>query len=427
MRTTRLIASVLLAAVLAQTDVSRATAQSGGGARLLLSACYAAAEASHPALASRQTYDEIERLRSRNIDATWMPSLALGGQATYISDVPSVPFDLPDARSVSKDQYRIGLNVEQVVYAGGRPGARRRVEAASREFEQLSVDATIYSVRGQVDAAFFGALLQESVTATLLTARQSLETRMDEAAAGVREGVVAAGALDVLRVEIIRLDQQLIEARANRATALATLGTLTGLSIADDISLHPDTPAGSGRPEYEVFEAQRTLLAARAVLAGRQRRPTVAAVADVAYGRPPGQNFFEDSFDTFYNVGLSVRWQPFDWGRSRREVQEIEARTALIDAHENALERAIAVAADRLRGDIQRIEALIAQDEAIVTLRERITRRAAASLSQGTITATDFLLEENAERQARLARDLHTVQLAEAKARLATTVGGISN
>ncbi len=418
--------AVAFAAVILAGSGQDAFGQAVDNSRLLLSTSYEAAEASHPAQSTRATFEDIERLRNRNIDATWLPTLTLGGQATYISDVASFPLALPDAPVISNDQYRLGLNVEQVLYAGGRPAAQRRVEQASRQLEQLSVDADVYGVRAQVDAAFFGAMLQESIAATLVSARQSLLARLEEATVGVREGVLAAGALDVLEVEVIKLDQQLVEARENRSTALATLATLTGLTIPDDVVLVADDPAGAGRPEYDVFDAQRELLRARASVATHQRRPTVGVVGDLAYGRPPGQNFFEDSFDAFYNVGLSVRWQPFDWGRAKREVREIEARQTIVDAGQQALDQAIEVGADKARGDIRRIEALIEQDLQIVSLRERISARAATSLAQGTITATDFLLEENAERHARLQHDLHVVQLAAAKARLATTIGRAS-
>ncbi|MCB0717987.1 MAG: transporter, partial [Bacteroidetes bacterium] len=72
---------------------------------------------------------------------------------------------------------------------------------------------------------------------------------------------------------------------------------------------------------------------------------------------------------------------------------------------------------------IARLEEQIGQDREIIVLRERITAEAASRLSEGVLTATQYITEVNAESQARQAQALHLLQLVHAKLDYLTTLG----
>ena len=59
---------------------------------------------------------------------------------------------------------------------------------------------------------------------------------------------------------------------------------------------------------------------------------------------------------------------------------------------------------------------MILKDEEIIALRKNITSTSETQLDNGTITATDYLIELNAEAQAHLNKQQHIIQLAKAKA-----------
>lgn len=405
---------------------------------LTLAACREAAEANHPLQANRTIHDRIAELRLRNLGTASLPALRLAGQATYLSDVPTSPFGSADGPTVSNDQYRVGVTAEQIIYAGGLTSASRELERVIHDLEQQSISVEVYQVRQRVEDAYFGALLHQSAEATLSAALSSLEARRDQMGAQIREGVLPAGAADVLEVEIIRVRQQISDAEAARETALATLSVLTGLAIPSGTVLQtsggssPDTvplqgvdipELASGRPEFEALSLKRASFVARSAAIRAQRRPQFGAVGEAAYGRPPGQDFFRDSFEPFYSVGLILRWAPWDWGRSTRELSELRRRADLVEGEEAELVRQIRIAADAQTRDVERLSNLLTTDDQIVELRAQITSRAAGRLEQGTITATEYLLEEIEERRARLAREVHRVQLQQARARLATVLG----
>ena len=67
------------------------------------------------------------------------------------------------------------------------------------------------------------------------------------------------------------------------------------------------------------------------------------------------------------------------------------------------------------QAEIEKMIQLIAEDNQIVDLRNKVTEAAKAQLENGVITANDFLIQVNAEDQARQARITHELQLLQAR------------
>jgi len=374
-------------------------------------------------------HEEIAHLRRKEINLRLRPSFSAGGQATYHSAVPEIPLDAPglELPSVKHDQYRVSLDVSQLIYDGGVAAGRRRLEDASSAQAQEQVAADFQRTREQVNQVYFAALLQDAALATLRLLREDVEARMRAQQARVREGVAAGGTTDVLEVDLLRIDQQRQEARDERSSALAVLSKLTGLEISEDaVLVVPDVAAempdaAPRRPEYAVFQATRERFELQKRLAEAERRPVVSSSAIVAYGRPPGLDIFENGMSPFYTLGLQVRWPLFR--SARREVRVIDLQKEILDTQEEAFTQNVSAAAERERHDIRRHEALMEQDLQIIALREQIAERARGQYELGVISATEYLLEEHASHQARLTYERRQIELEFARVRYLTTLG----
>lgn len=398
---------------------------------LRLEACYREAAAHHPLQAEGPLHDAIARLNAEALGTRLLPDLSLRGQATYQSDVPSFPLDVPGFALpvISKDQYRVSLDVEQVLYDGGLTRGRQALEYAQRDVNRQAVAVSVYGQRARIDAAFFGVLVQQAHGASLDVLAADLRARRRHLADRVAAGLGTPDDVDRLDVELLRVAQQQAEVAARRRAALDVLGVLLGRVLPDDTVLapprldDPDGPPGRHRPEYAAFDLNRTLLRARERLAARQTRPRLSGFAEAAYGRPPGLDIFENSFQPFWSVGLRMQWGFWDWRRSRREREALTLQRQLVDAREAAFAREVDLAAAQQRQDIVRLEAVLERDDEIIRLQERLAEQAARRLENGVLTATDYLLERNAAHQARLTRALHELQLLQARVQYRTTTG----
>ena len=105
-----------------------------------------------------------------NVRRGYLPQLVLSGQASLQSGAPRLPGALADVlqangydyTGMAKDQYRVVLDLSQVVWDGGDLAARREVAAAEGRVQKARTTVGLYDVRRQVDELFFGILLSTS-------------------------------------------------------------------------------------------------------------------------------------------------------------------------------------------------------------------------------------------------------------------------
>ena len=70
-----------------------------------------------------------------------------------------------------------------------------------------------------------------------------------------------------------------------------------------------------------------------------------------------------------------------------------------------------------------RLEQVLATEDEIVSLREQIVRESAARFRESTITVAEYVDRQTDLLAARIARSLHRVELAQARAAYLTTLG----
>jgi outer membrane protein TolC len=349
-------------------------------------------------------------------------------QAVYQSEVANLPFSLPGvpAPTVPHDQYKVAIGLEQLVYDGGLVRGQKAVESAAAEAATLEAEVAAYGLRDGVEGAFFSVLLADAQSRSLALYLEDLSARKGQLEVLVAQGVRTRAEVDALRAEIIRLEQQQAVAKSIRTAGIETLEALTGWALEDTAELiapKQTTTVLSDRPERALFEASRKQLSRQSDLVARRNRPKVAAFGEAAYGQPPGLNVFEDSFKGFFSVGIRLSMPVWDWRSVERDREEIDVRTELVSAREAAFDQQIQVALARAAADIRQAEAMLARDQELVDLRAGIARDSAVRLENGVATVTDYLVDQNAEFQARLAMDQHTIQLMQARARYSTIQG----
>jgi outer membrane protein TolC len=216
--------------------------------------------------------------------------------------------------------------------------------------------------------------------------------------------------------------------------ALARLATIAGRPIAPDaVPVIPDL-AGlvattrdqlqtlRSRPEYEQFATAQQRLARQIDIADAQTKPRVSAFGRAGYGRP-ALDFIQNQWEWYGIGGVRLQWNAWNWGTTTRERETQSLQQQIVAADEAAFTKSIAVA---LEGDLATIDHLtraLATDQRIIDLRAEVERSARVRLVEGVLTSSDYLARDTELLQARIAQATHQVELAQARARLLTTVG----
>ena len=375
-------------------------------------------------------------LRLRNLGAEQLPSLAAQGHAQYQSDVISFPTTLPSGLGlpfVDRDTYDAHISAQQRLLDPAI-GPRRAAEHAQLAEDQARVHTTLYGVRQEVNEAFFTAALLQAREAELTAAIADLEAQHRVVTARVQDGAALPGEAATLEAELLQRRQDAAALRADRGAALQVLGDLTGRTIAEsDVLALPDLDSAVAearaavdtlhrRPEYEQFTRTRELLARQADLASAETKPRVSAFGRLGYGRP-GLDPLNNRFDTYWLAGVQVEWSPWNWGTTGREQEALAVQQRIVATEQSAFTRENQRAVARDLATIDRLRAALATDDQIIALRERIERETRARFEEGVVTAADYVARRTDVLDARLARDTHRVQLAQASARYLTTLG----
>ena len=374
-------------------------------------------------------------LRLRNIAAERMPSIAGSGQAQYQSSVTKIAVPLPGVTipTPSRDTYDAHVNAQQSI-VDPTIAPRRGVERAQLAQSQAEVRTSVFSRRQEVNDAFFAAASLQQRIADINSTIKDLESRLRETAIRFREGTALPGDTAAVAATVLQRRQDLYQASADRAAAIARLSELTGRTISDSAAVViPDLAAPVAqalgaldqlrtRPEYEQFNATRDLLARQEEMQSAQEKPRVSAFGRVGYGRP-GLNALSTAFDSYWLAGVQVQWSPWNWGTTTRDREVLEIQREIVGTNEAAFTQSLHRGIQQSIASIARLDSILALDDGIVSLRERIDSESRVKLNEGVITASEYVDRNTEVLSARLARNQHRVQLAQARANLLTTLG----
>jgi len=425
-------------AVLSAAHAPTAFAQGGQspGAPLELAALQQRALMADPRAREFALADDQTRLRVRNIDLEVLPTVSALGQSQYQSDVPRAPFTLPGGQALfspPKGTYDLSMRVDERVFDPTR-GPRLALAEADRAASHARLRTAMFSVREEVNEAFFTAALLGQQMDALAATLADLEARSREVAARVREGAALAADGAVVDAAILQYRQQDAELRAGRAAALERLLSLTGEAIGPEAELAmPDLAAAvarargdldrlRARPEYEQFARARDQVSRQADLAAAAERPQLSAFGRVGYGKP-GLNFISDQQESYALAGVQVQWKGWTWGSAARERQALGLQQAMVSADEAAFSERLRRSARTELSMIDQMASSLALDDRIVALRQSVDGVTRVRLGENAVTAAEYIDRHSDLLTAQFAQARHRVELARARAALLTMLG----
>jgi outer membrane protein TolC len=240
--------------------------------------------------------------------------------------------------------------------------------------------------------------------------------RIESLQSALSNGVITKSDIDVLTSEKINLIQQLSENETLKGSLLKILSSLTGSEI--DSSTELILPAAWNkmtreltRPELELYDLRKEQLSAGLKVLESKRMPKAFGFATLGYGNPPGNNFFKDEFAPYYMIGASIKWNIFDWNKTRNEKQLINLQQVILENRKSDLTENLNRLLEAKNAEIVNLNSMLESDTALIAIRKRITGTAESQYENGTITATEFLNALNSERQAMINYEIHKINL----------------
>jgi len=358
-----------------------------------------------------QSHLDIAALRKGKL-----PQLDIHAQATYQSDVTMLPIQIPNAAVTppNKDQYRATLDVSQVIYNGGLIDAASKVKEVTSKIDRQQVEVDLYALKDQVTQLYVSVLLLQENRNLLMAKDEQIKARIKEVKAGVTYGTLLASAEQALEAERLIIQQQFAELDYNRSDLIHRLSLLIGKELTPDTHFgepHVFIPGSEReRPELQLFDLQKEQIDRSSELISRSKLPQLNAFAQGGYGNP-GLNMLENSFDSFYMAGLRLKWNLFDWEKTKTEKQSLEINKDIINARRETFELNNRIELTHLQSEIDKMKVLIATDNEIIALREDILKTSGSLLRNGVITPSAYITEFTNLYQAKSDLNLHQIQL----------------
>ncbi|MCC3155345.1 TolC family protein [Hymenobacter sp. BT770] len=408
-------------------------AQSGGPA-LTLADCQARAQHNYPLTKQRELIEKTRDYSVANAAKGYLPQLSFSGQATYQSETINFAKELPAGSplaaalpTISKDQYKVTGQLDQVLYDGGSIRYAQQARRAEADVQAKNLDVSLYALRERVNQLFFGVLLVDAQLKQTALRRADLQSGVQKTEAQLANGVAFRSSLNELKAELLGVDQSLTQLRATRRAYLAMLGLFINQTLDEQTPLVPPAPVGLtqsvNRPELSLYEAQRRTYDAQENLLRAAFQPRVGAFFQQNYGRPTF-NFISNDFGFFWLGGVRLSWNPSSLYTTRRhDVQLLGLSRQNVDLQRETFLFNTTLALSQQRADVQRYQELLAQDEQLVALRASVKTSAQAQLQNGVITSHEYITKVNAEDAARQAQVLHQIQLLQAQYAYQTTSG----
>lgn len=399
---------------------------------LSLQSCLDAAHNYQPLARQQPLIEAAGTAALQQLRSGWWPQATLNGQASWQSEVTELPIRLPnfEVPAISRDQYRLTLEVAQPLWDGGQVARQSNVQKAQTRIEQQRLLTEEYSVKEQIILFYCSVLLAQQQGEILANLRKDVESRKTRAEEQLKQGTAIPLAVQTFSVRLLEMDQQAEEAQTRRKSALEALRLLTGLPFSDDAVLSADIPAtatnGSPaeRPELQLFALQQQGTLEQEQLARTRLMPRVNAIATLGYARP-GLNFLSNDFSPYAILGANFRWNlsGFYNGSVQKERQQYRLQSARIAAQRDQFLLQTSVRRQQQQQEIARLEKMLHTDKSIVQLRESMAATVAVQLENGVLTPTEYLGETTQITQARLQTALHETQLLQAKMMLQYIIG----
>jgi len=387
---------------------------------ITLEECYDLVTENYPLAKQSKLLEAQNKLDAEVIATSKLPQLSLDAQVTYQSDVIEFPLAMSGIEPLNKDQYRATVSLNQLIYNGGATAASLDLKSAQLKTKQKQVEVSLYQLKQQINQLYFSVLLAQESQLLLKAKKVQLEAKLKEVQSGIKYGVILPTSDKVLEAELLKINQQCNALESNKATLIETLSSLISQPIDASITfqkplIETQLRTELARPELELFQFKKDEIENYETLLSKQNAPKLLGFATGGYGNP-GLNMLDNSFQTFYTVGVKVNWTVFDWNANKKQRASLAINKDFIENETEIFKLNTNIALNQQQKEIDKIESFITSDLEIINLRKDVLKSADSQLKNGVITSSAYITELTNLYEDENTLIKHNIQLQLAKA-----------
>ena len=389
-----------------------------------LEECQQAAEHNYPLIRQYGLISKTTDLTVANIGKGWLPQVSFSAQATYQSDVTAWPEQMQavyqqmgiELEGLRKDQYKVGIDVQQTVYDGGAISSQKEIARRKGELEAAQTDVTLYQVRKRVNEMYFGLLLLDRQMELNNDLQALLTANEQKLASMVKRGTAAVSDHQSVKAERLSVMQQATSLAAQRQTLCLLLSAFCGITV--DTPSMPPLPSHSTqqnlRPELKAIDAQLRLADAQEKALNAALMPKLGVFAQGYYGYP-GLNMFEDMMHRRWSlnglIGARLSWNIGALYTRKNDKAKLQLQRDMAETSRDVFLFNNRLEQGQQSEDFRRYQRLMNDDAEIISLRTAVRKAAESKLEHGIIDVNDLVKELNNENAAKIQHSMHEIEM----------------
>ena len=390
-----------------------------------LEECWRAAEQNYPLIRQYGLIEKTTGLTVANIRKGWLPQVSAQVQATYQSDVTAWPDEMKtmmtgmgiDMKGLKKDQYRVGIDVQQTVYDGGAISSQQTIAREQGKVQEAQTEVTLYQVRRRVNEMYFSLLMLEEQMVLNHDLQELLAGNERKLQAMVKGGTAAESDWQNVKAERLNVVQQATSLESQKRMLSAMLSAFCSMevtSLKKPEGTATQSQSTGQRPEMRLFDAQRQLADAQERGLNAALRPRLGVFAQGFYGYP-GLNMFEDMMRHRWSlngvIGARLTWNIGALYTRKNDKAKLQLQRELTESNREVFLFNNRLEQIQQQEEIARYQKLMADDEQIIALRSAVRKAAESKLAHGIIDVNDLVREINQENAARVQQSMHEIEM----------------
>ncbi len=392
-----------------------------------LEECQQAAERNYPLIKQYGLIEKTTQLTVANIQKGWLPQVSASAQATYQSDVMSWPDQMKtmmtgmgtDMKGLTKDQYRVGIDVNQTLFDGGVISSQKAIARQQGKVQEAQTEVQLYNVRKRVNEMYFSLLMLDEQIVLNHDMQELLAGNERKLQAMMKSGTAAESDWQSVKAERLKVMQQATSLESQKRMLTMMLSTFCGIET--NIIQKPLVKAENGelmseshRPELRALDAQIGLLNAQEKALNAALMPKLGVFAQGYYGYP-GLNMFEDMMSHKWSlngiIGARLTWNIGALYTRKNDKAKLQLQRDLTESNREVFLFNNRMEQLQQSEEISRYKQLMNDDAEIISLRAAVRKAAESKLSHGIIDVNDLLREINQENAARVQQSIHEIEM----------------
>ena len=381
--------------------------------------------------ASDDLIGKTTQLTVANIQKGWLPQVSAQAQATYQSDVTAWPGEMKtmmtgmgiDMKGLKKDQYRVGIDVQQTIYDGGAISSQKALAREQGRVQEAQTEVNLYNVRKRVNEMYFSLLMLDEHILLNHDLQELLAGNERKLQAMVKGGTAAESDWQSVKAERLNARQQATSLESQKRMLTAMLSTFCGIEVREVrkpvmsvavVQQQTGQQQTGLRPELRALDAQIGLFNAQEKALNSALMPKLSVFAQGYYGYP-GLNMFEDmmSHDWSLNgiIGARLTWNIGALYTRKNDKAKLQLQRDLTESNREVFLFNNRLEQIQQNEEINRYKLLMADDEEIIALRSAVRKASESKLSHGIIDVNDLVRDINSENAARLQQSIHEIEM----------------